>query len=136
MKMINPHGGQLVNKILSEAEGQKIIDNVGKYQKIILDEEQLKDVCNIATGIYSPLEGFLREADMKRVVSDMRLLDGNIWPIPIVLDIDNKSNEQIKDQKEILLLDSEENIIAILKNIELYNFDKDFFCRKCIWDKR
>jgi len=94
---------------------------------IVLNEEQIKDVKNIARGVYAPLRGFLKKPDFQRVVSEMRLFDGTVWPIPIVLDIDKKQAEKVKNKEELLLVDSNQKQIAFLKDIEIYSYDKDFF---------
>jgi sulfate adenylyltransferase len=36
-------------------------------------------------GAFSPLTGFMGEADFNSVIDHMKLADGTIWPIPITL---------------------------------------------------
>ena len=73
-------------------------------QKTIkLNKEQVKDVKNIAGQVYFPLKGFLRKKDYETVVSKMRLSNGKVWPIPIVLDIKKSKYNEIKNQNNILL---------------------------------
>ena len=48
---------------------------------------QLCDIEMLLNGAFSPLEGFLGEADYRRVLSDMRLTSGVLWPMPITLDV-------------------------------------------------
>jgi len=127
--MIEAHGKKLVHKILTAKESEEILRNKKKYVTLLLNKEQSKDVRNIATGVYSPLSGFLKEADFKSVVASMRLTNGTLWPIPIVLDIDKKQYSEIRNRKEILLLDHEESPLALLKNIEIYSYDKDSFAQ-------
>lgn len=92
------------------------------FEKLILDDEQIKDVRNIANGVYSPLVGFLKKKDFQSVISDMRLGNGSVWSIPIVLDIDD-----YKKTEEIILTDRKNKPIAFLKNIEIYEYDKNDF---------
>ena len=80
-----------------------------------------KDVKNIAHGVYAPLTGFLRQADFERVVKEMRLADGSVWPIPIVLDIDAEDKKRLEGLKEVLLRDKDDKRIALLKNIEIFS---------------
>ena len=84
--LIAPHGDRLVNRILDSEERAKTMERAEGFPKISLDEENVKDVKNIARGVYSPLEGFLCKADFDSMVSHMRLANGTIWPIPTVLD--------------------------------------------------
>ncbi|MCD6528139.1 sulfate adenylyltransferase, partial [bacterium] len=97
------------------------------YQKLVLDIEQVKDVKNLANGVYSPLEGFLKEDDFLSVCKEMRLKNGLLWPIPVVLDITKEEYQRIKNQKDVVLEDQTGKPIALLKNIEIYPYSKEFF---------
>ncbi|MBU1683721.1 sulfate adenylyltransferase, partial [Patescibacteria group bacterium] len=122
--MINPHGGKLVNQVLDSKQAQKVLDNINQYLSIELNEEQAKDVRNIAIGIYSPLTGFLKEKDFLGVVKNMRLANGTLWSVPVVLDIGKKEFEHIKGQNDIIL-SCNKNPIAIIQDLEVYEYDKD-----------
>lgn len=98
-----------------------------KLQRKVLDKEQVKDVKNIAHDVYYPLTGFLGEKDMLSVLSRMRLADGRVWPIPIVLDLDEQEYSKFRDEDEILLKDTSGQDIALLKNIEIFTYNKDYF---------
>jgi len=124
-----PHGGKLVERIFSSKERQEVLKNVGEFETLSLDEEQVKDVKNIARGVYSPLTGFLREDDFQKVVSKIRLSDGTIWSIPIVLDISKKDFQRIKKEKDILLTDYTGKAVALLEDIQVYPYSKDFFAK-------
>lgn len=119
--MIQAHGGKLISKHISLQEKEDILNK--EYKKIELNMEQVKDVNNIANGVYSPLQGFLKKDDFKRVVSKMRLKNGLVWPIPIVLDID----EEIQGD---VLLTFNGKPAALLKDTETYKYDKDEFCEQ------
>ncbi|MHA2504351.1 MAG: sulfate adenylyltransferase, partial [Candidatus Kariarchaeaceae archaeon] len=62
-------------------EGQNLV-------QITLSERDLADVECIATGIYSPLEGFVTEEDYNSIVDNMRLANGTVFPIPVTLQVD------------------------------------------------
>ncbi len=64
-----PHGGKLIDRTLSSPEREEILRNRGEFKALTLDEEQVKDVKNIARGVYSPLTGFLKKDNFQRVVS-------------------------------------------------------------------
>ena len=127
--MINPHKGKIINKVLPSESTDIILQMKENYMTLSLDEEKLKDVRNIAVGIYSPLEGFLKERDFKQVVYKMRLADGTLWPIPIVLDVNEKDYLRTKGQKDLILTDSNQTPFAILKNIEIYTYNKNLFAK-------
>ena len=84
----------------------------------------VQDVYNILSGVYAPLVGFLREDDFLSVLHEMRLTAGDIWSIPIVLDIRGEDYLELKDESEIMLIDALGRDIAILKNIQIYPYDK------------
>ncbi|MCD6550437.1 sulfate adenylyltransferase [bacterium] len=107
----------------------KSLKEIDQYKSLQLNEEQIKDVKNIARGVYAPLRGFLKEKDFLRVVSDMRLEDGSVWSIPIVLDLDKKEYEAVKREKDLLLVDSQNLPIAFLKDIEIFEYDKNFLAK-------
>jgi sulfate adenylyltransferase len=133
--MIQPHGGQLINKIASDEEKEEVLAKIKSYKKVVLDIEKIKDVKNIAFGAYSPLQGFLKKEDTESVLSGMKLKNGVVWPIPVVLDVSEDKKNEIKNEKEILCLSKEGEAIALLKDIEIYPYDKDFFAERVFGTK-
>ncbi len=97
---------------------------------IHFDKNILQDAINITNGAYAPLAGFLREKDFLSVVENMRLADGRVWPIPIVLDIGPDEYKRIKNERRIDLADDAGKIKAVLDNIEIYKYNKEDYARK------
>ncbi len=124
-----PHGGKLVDKTIPDKKKQEILKNKKKFKTLKVDVEQIKDAKNIAWGVYSPLTGFLKKKDFESVVSSLRLSGGVVWPIPIVLDLGSKDYKNIKGKKDILLVDEQNTPIAVLSDIEIFDYDKDFFAK-------
>lgn len=56
-----------------------------------INEETLQDIVNIETGLLAPLDGFMREDDFRSVVDRNLLADGQVFTIPVTLDIPEKS---------------------------------------------
>ncbi len=90
----------------------------------------MQDAENIVNGAYAPLGGFLREKDFKSVLDSMRLDNGKVWSIPIVLDINEEDYKKLKKESNIVLMDKNGGKMAALKNIEIYKYDKKEFARK------
>ena len=77
----------------------------------------LRQVCDLEllmNGGFHPLKGFLDEADYDRVVTDMRLADGTLWPMPITLDVSEAFAAGIEPGQDIALRDAEGVVLAIM----------------------
>ena len=122
--MIDPHGNILVNRVLKEEDAKKWKEKAEDLPKIKLDEEQVKDVKNIARGVYSPLKGFMNQADFESVVENMTLADGTVWPIPFVLDIDEETKNSLGIGDQVILADEKNNPVAVLNVRDLYQYDE------------
>jgi sulfate adenylyltransferase len=99
--------------------------------KISLDERQLCDLEMLLNGGFSPLKGFLTEGDYNSVLSNMRLLDGSLWPIPIVLRLEKKKYNHLlltthanSEQEKIELLDSNNEPVASITVSDIYEIDR------------
>ncbi|MHA1310249.1 MAG: sulfate adenylyltransferase [Candidatus Helarchaeota archaeon] len=122
--MIAPHGGRLINRILGKKVCKGLETQKDEFPKLVLNEDRIKEVRNIANGVFSPLEGFLTQNDFLSVLEYGRLSSDVPWTIPIVLDIDIEKNDKFSAGDEVLLIDKDEKIIAILECEELYQYDK------------
>ncbi len=92
----DPHGGVLKNLYLDEAGVKQEKARARDLPSWDLNMRQLCDIEMLLNGAFSPLEGFLGEADYQRVLSDMRLTSGVLWPMPITLDVTEKFAEKLK----------------------------------------
>ena len=94
-------------------------------KQIKVNKENIQDALNLAQGVYAPLEGFLYSRDFYSVLENMRLADGKLWSIPIVLDIDKEAAWFLKNEKTVKIVNEATGSEAVLDNIEVYNFDKN-----------
>jgi sulfate adenylyltransferase len=122
--MIQPHGGKLVDRVLKGKAKEEALAKAPRLPKIVIDAELISDVENIAAGVYSPLEGFLGEADFRAVLRASRLASDVAWTIPIVLDVDKGTADGLKTDGEIVLAAEDGRPLAILHLREKYGFDK------------
>jgi len=128
--MISPHGGFLVERILSPDKKEEILGKQSFLPSLTLDEDLLSDVENLATGVYSPLEGFLEEKDFRHVLDEMRLSNDLPWTIPIVLDVSEEIAAGLKEGEEILLKSEAGQVVALFHLREKYRYDKEELARK------
>src|SRR2546425_3830727 len=82
---IAPHGGTLVNRVVDGEERRSVFERARALPSLALHPRSVADLELIASGGYSPLTGFMGQADYQRVLHEMRLADGRPWPLPITL---------------------------------------------------
>ena len=85
------------------------------YKSWTLNDRQICDLEMILKGGFSPLEGFLNKQDYECVISDMRLKDGSLWPIPVTLDVDKEFSELLHVGDKVTLKDQEGFSIAVIE---------------------
>src|SRR2546422_4524265 len=113
MKLIRPHGGTLVNREVTGAERERLIESAANMPALRLNAREISDLEMIATGAYSPLEGFMDRSDYGSVCANMRLANGIAWPIPITLSLTNEQASTLR-QYEDLALYQENYLLGIL----------------------
>ncbi len=114
MNLIAPHGDTLVNLIVDQQQHAALKEEANSYPSIDLNPRQLCDLELLIDGSFSPLTGFMGQADHDRVVSEMRLADGTLWPIPVTLDLNDKQIEHIGDAEHVTLRDPEGVPLAVI----------------------
>ncbi|WP_252314044.1 sulfate adenylyltransferase [Sinobaca sp. H24] len=113
-----PHGGTLINK-------KEIgMDTSSITHSIPLDETALSDLELIANGAFSPLTGFLNEADYQSVVENTRLADGTVWSIPITLPVEDEFAASLQPgEKALLTFDGK--TYGVIEIEQVYSPDKE-----------
>ncbi len=81
--LIDPHGGELVQNFLESGDSAPMRD----LPSIHLDERAILDFMQISQGVYSPVSGFMGADEMNSILSNHRLLNGEVWTLPILLQI-------------------------------------------------
>ncbi len=119
-----PHGGTLKNLYLPADEAAAEKQAARDYASWDLTERQICDIELLLNGAFSPLEGFLNEADYQSVVDTMRLKSGVLWPIPITLDVTEEFADSLEAGQSIALRDLEGVIVATLEVGDVYRPDK------------
>ncbi|KAJ7091170.1 hypothetical protein C8R44DRAFT_817238 [Mycena epipterygia] len=123
-----PHGGVLKDLLArDEYLSDKLREEAETLPDIVLTERQLCDLELITNGGFSPLEGFMNEADYNSVVDTLRLADGVLFPMPITLDVSQESIDalSIKPGARIALRDPrDDEPLAIITVEDVYKPDQ------------
>ena len=122
--LIEPHGGELCDLIVPEDRKKELWNAARDYPSITLTPRQICDLELLLNGGFSPLRGFLNRADYDRVVEEMRLADGTLWPMPITLDISEAVASTLDGHEKVALRDQTGLLLAILTVGDLWQPDK------------
>ena len=122
---IAPHGGELINLLADIDRTSSIKTESRDWPSLDLNERQLCDLELLLSGAFSPLQGFLTKADYERVCGEMRLSDGTLWPIPIMLDVSEDLAEKLSSGSNIALRDAEGVMIAALNVEDVWQPDRE-----------
>lgn len=122
---IAPHGGTLIDRVLTgeKRNEQKRIAEGAK--QIPLDAWALSDLELIAVGAFSPLTGFMGVADYNNVVENMRLADGTVWSLPITLPVEPDLADLIAIGETVALVGEDGVIYGTLDVTEKFVVDKE-----------
>src|SRR5438270_1094218 len=120
-----PHGGTLVDLIVTEDRAAELRSDSANWPSWDLTARQLCDLELLANGGFSPLSGFLGRADYESVSSSMRLADGTVWSIPVVLDLPEEVGDGLSEGSSLALRDAEGVMLAALEVSELYRPDRE-----------
>jgi sulfate adenylyltransferase len=119
--LISPYGDKLVDLTVSADAVNELKIQAGHLPSIQLSDRSVCDLELLATGAFSPLDRFMGQADYQRVLGEMRLSNGAIFPIPICLPIE--PNPEIKLDGKIALRNSKNELLALMTVEEIYEWD-------------
>jgi sulfate adenylyltransferase len=123
MATLHAHGGTLINRFRPDTPYKHI------KKEIELDATALSDLELIAIGAYSPLTGFLNQADYQSVVDRIRLSDGTVWSLPVTLPVTHESAQSLSTGEDIRLTYDGETY-GILQVGDIYFPDKHIEAEK------
>ena len=122
--IIAPHGGTLVD-LQAEDAAAALKAESRDWPSHDLDSRQLCDLELLLNGAFSPLTGFLAKADYARVCEEMRLADGTLWPIPIMLDVSEELAKTLTAGSKLALRDAEGVMVAALDVQDVWKPDRE-----------
>jgi len=119
-----PHGGVLKDLYLDEQAAEQEKEKARDYLSWDLTDRQVCDIELLLNGAFSPLEGFLTQAEYDGVVKDMRLSDGTLWPMPVTLDVSAEFAASLEASQTIALRDKEGVLVATMAVTDNWTPDK------------
>lgn len=130
-----PHGGRLVQRVLEGKRAEEALRAARTLPCLTVGREVIVNMEMIATGVLSPLEGFMGSKDYQSVIDRGRLANGLPWTMPITLGPSGHGREAIVDKlkegQEVALLDEEtREPVALLYLEEKYSYDREDRARK------
>ena len=126
MRMLPPHGGKLIDRLVPEAGRPRIRDEASELIDIPVSLEARKDYECIAYGIFSPLAGPLNGNDYRSVLERGRLQNDLPWTFPIVLDVSEDLASGIDEGDDVALSHSGAPF-AILHVEDKYVLDRKMY---------
>ncbi len=121
---IPAHGGHLIKRIATASQKQEFLAMGDSLARVQLDERSLSDLEMIAIGGFSPLIGFMEQADYEPVVTDMRMKNGTAWSIPITLSVPEEVAEPLKEGSWVRLDSPTGEFVGILELTQKYRYNK------------
>jgi sulfate adenylyltransferase len=95
---------------------------------IRLSDRSICDLELLATGAFSPLDRFMGAADYARVVEEMRLANGQLFPIPVTLPV--SADDKVELDQDVALLDWRNDILAVMTVEEIYGWELETAARQ------
>jgi sulfate adenylyltransferase len=121
--LIAPYGGKLVNLVVDAEEREELLNRAPELSSIKITMRNLCDLELLATGGFSPLTTFMGKADYDRVLREMRLADGTLWPLPITLTANPKELPTVGE--DVVLRNANNDVVAIMTLDEVYHWDPE-----------
>jgi sulfate adenylyltransferase len=125
--LIPPYGNTLVNLMAPAGQLPTLKEYAGRLPSIQLSERALCDLELLAVGAFSPLDRFMGRRDYQRVLDQMRLQSGHLFPIPVTLPVDPAPH--IVEGREVALRSPRNELLALMAIEEVYAWERDEFAR-------
>jgi sulfate adenylyltransferase len=126
--MIQPHGNTLVDRVVTPQRAKKIRAGFDELFAVKLDRNLFFDFVNLAQGVYSPLEGFMSRNNFMKVINDITLESGVVWPLPVVLDINAETANDITPGERIGIARTDGTPVGVLDVDSVYRYNEDEVC--------
>ncbi|MFQ5508564.1 MAG: sulfate adenylyltransferase [Leptospirillia bacterium] len=121
---IAPHGGELINQIVTGHEAEELAARAGTLSRVPLTYREVSDLEMIANGAMSPLTGFMTRDDYNQVVDTMHMTGGTAWSLPVTLAVTDDLAASLKEGQEVALAGTDGQLLAVMTVNEIFKRDK------------
>ena len=122
---IAPHGGTLVNLLVSGSDRDRAIEEAANLPKLVVNERELSDLEMLAVGALSPLTGFQGEKEHRSILESMHLTNGLPWTIPVTLSLTDDDVKRVGGTEAVALVAEQGGrALAIVEVDEIYKRDR------------
>lgn len=126
--LIEPYGGTLVDLLIEAEARADLKDYASRLPSIQLSERSICDLELLATGAFSPLDRFMGREDFMRVLDEMRLANGMVFPLPVTLPVE--PGMPLTLDGDIALRDAKNDLLGVMTVEEIYEWDLSVTARK------
>ena len=116
-----PSGGTLIDLVVSEEQQSDLRARAADLPSIVLTDRTVCDLEMLAVGGFSPLDRFMGQADYVRVLEEMRMADGTLFPIPLTLPVDEDLVPSLGEQ--VALRSPKNELLGVMTVEEVYSWD-------------
>ncbi len=109
--------------LLSHGQAEGLLAESRDWPSWEMTERQLCDLELLLNGGFAPLRGFLDRKDYESVLERMRLADGALWPMPIMLNLPRPQAEALRPGQRLALRDQEGRLLAALSPSDVWPVD-------------
>lgn len=128
--LVAPHGSETLKiLLLAGSELEQAKQKAVNLPQVKISSREVGDLIMLGIGGFTPLDGFMGQADWQGVCDNMTLANGVFWPIPITLSVDQATADEIETNSEIALVDGETGeLMGSMTVTEKYSIDKAHEC--------
>ena len=126
--LIAPYGGTLLDLTVPPSAMDEARAEANQLPSVQLSERSICDLELLANGGFSPLDRFMGRGQYQRVLDEMRLTSGHLFPIPVTLPVE--SDAAVRLDQDVALRDSKNELLAVMTVEEIYEWDRDEAAQK------
>jgi sulfate adenylyltransferase len=126
--LIPPYGEELIDLQVPHEAHEALKAYANQLPSIQLSARAVCDLELLATGAFSPLARFMGQEDHQRVLDEMRLVSGHLFPIPVTLP--THPDPALKLDQDIALRDTKNELLAVMTLTEIYEWHQDEVAQK------